>query len=228
MADVSITYRFVFTDGRKLEHVIQLDGATGKLLSAHADAPAEWTALEFKKCDHCPLKPADSQRCPVALNLSKVAEDFKGEKSYEKVTVEVLTAERTYTKQLPLQDGLFGLFGLIMATSDCPYMSFLRPMARFHLPFSTLEETTIRSVGFYLLRQLYVMRQGGKPDFSLSEFTKLYENLTQVNVGIINRIRSIAKADADMNSIVGLDAFASLLSTHISNQLSDLDSLFAK
>jgi hypothetical protein len=162
----------------------------------------------------------------VARNLAMVAHAFKDERSYSKVTVEVETAERVYKKDLPLQDGLFGLFGLIMATSDCPYFSFLRPMARFHLPCSSLDETMVRSASFYLLKQYFVAQKKGAGDFELKEFSKLYDNVGMVNHGIIQRIRAVAKADADANSIVNLDAFASLLSSQAASNFSDLERLF--
>jgi hypothetical protein len=135
MATIQITYRFLFSDGRAVEHEVVLDGDTGRQVSHQQGIPQAWTTLEYKKCRHCPLKREDHPQCPVALNLALVADTFKSEKSIEQVLVEVETTERIYRKGLPLQEGLFGLFGLIMATSDCPFMEFLRPMARFHLPF---------------------------------------------------------------------------------------------
>ena len=226
MQAVHFVYRFVFSDGRKLEHKVSLDAATGRIVDVPVRPTEKWTVLDYKKCSHCPLKSKEHPHCPVAKNLSAVAHDFKSEKSHEQVTVEVISDERTYSKTLALQDGLFGLFGLIMATSDCPHISFLRPMARFHLPFSSLEETTVRAVSFYLLRQTFVAKNGGVGDFSLAEFARLYENLSVVNLGIVDRIRSIALADADLNSVVGLDAFAMILSKNIKSQLDGFESLF--
>src|SRR6476660_5158978 len=143
MATIRITYRFQFSDGRTLEHEVVLDADTGRQLSGPLHSQQAWAALEFKKCKHCPLKPEEHPECPVAKNLALVADAFKNEKSFEKVVAEVVTAERTYMKELKLQEGLSGLLGLIMATSDCPYFEFLRPMARFHLPFSSLKETMV-------------------------------------------------------------------------------------
>lgn len=226
MSNISFTYRFIFPNGRKLEYTVELNSTTGLAMESTA-VPEPWTQLDFNKCTHCPLNAKDNPQCPLAKNLSAVAQDFKMEKSYEKVMVEVDSAERAYRKQLPLQDGLFGLFGLIMATSACPYLAFLRPMARFHLPFSSLEETMVRSASFYLLKQYFVAQQGGTPDFTLKEFGKLYENLNLVNQGIVERIRSVAKADADANSLVNLDSFASLLSSQAASNFSDLAGIFS-
>lgn len=221
------TYRFIFSDGRAREAKVELDTESGRLkpMDGESVAPA-WTELEHQKCMNCPLSKAEHPHCPVAVNLAKVAADFSTEKSFEKIVCEVVAPERSYRKNLPLQEGLFGIFGLIMATSSCPHMSFLRPMAQFHLPFSSLRETMVRSVSFYLFRQYFVARRGEKPDFELKAYAKLYEEIETVNRGIVGRIRSIAKADADMNSIVILDGFAKLLSLQLQDHFSDFEKIF--
>jgi hypothetical protein len=226
MANIKITYRFLFTNDRRLEHEVLLDADTARVISVSPRSRQSWTDLENKKCRHCPLKKEEHPECPVAKNLALVADAFKREKSIEQVLVEVETVERMYRKNLRLQEGLFGLFGLIMATSDCPYMEFLRPMARFHLPFSTLRETTVRAVSFYLLRQYFVAKKGGKPDYDLAELRKHYEHLEGVNLGMAERIRSVTEADAEANSIVILHTFAQLLSDQLTNQLPDLEKMF--
>ncbi|MBT3979701.1 MAG: hypothetical protein HOE90_00025 [Bacteriovoracaceae bacterium] len=113
----------------------------------------EWTKLENYKCQNCPLKVEENEFCPVAKNLFNTVEYFKNAPSFEKAEVYVETPERTYYKNTSLQDGLFSIFGVIMATSGCPPLDFLRPMARFHLPFSTLEETMIRSSSMKKLKK---------------------------------------------------------------------------
>jgi hypothetical protein len=217
----------MFMDGRVQEHDVVLDADSGRQIADPYAAQYAWTDLDHKKCRHCPLRREDHPQCPVARNLAAVADAFKDKKSFESVQVEVETSERRYRKQLHLQEGLFGLVGLIMATSDCPFMEFLRPMARFHLPFSTLKETTIRAVSFYLLRQYFVAKKGGHPDYDLIELQKHYEALEQVNLGMATRIRSISKADAETNSIVILDTFAQMLSEQLTNKLPDLEKMFA-
>lgn len=223
---MKISYRFLLPNRHTRVYDVELDTTTGRLVAAPKTQEHAWTALEHMKCTHCPLNQEDHPQCPVARNLASVADDFKNERSFDKVTVEVVTIERTYRKQLRMQEGLFGLFGLIMATSDCPYFEFLRPMARFHLPFSTYKETTVRSVSFYLLRQYFVAKKGGTPDFELNQLTALYKALEIVNLGMAARIRSMTTNDADANSIVILDGFAKLLSASLSNGLQDLEFMF--
>lgn len=227
MESFKITYRFLFTDARVREYEIEIDRATGRSKTAAMQAAApEWAALEHKKCSHCPLNATEYPQCPVAHSLAAVADDFKSEKSFEKVAAEVVTKERIYRKDIALQEGLFGLFGLLMATSACPYFGFLRPMAMFHLPFSSLRETMVRSVSFYLLKQYFVAKKGGKPDFELADFSGLYSQVEKVNIGIIERIRSISKADAEANSIVILDGFAKLLGFQVTDGLPELEDIF--
>ena len=74
--------------------------------------------------------------------------------SHTEVTTTVVTPERTYVQQGHAQEALRSLFGLIMATSGCPLMLPFKYMARYHLPFSTIEETISRITSTYLLRQL--------------------------------------------------------------------------
>lgn len=226
MSSTKISYRFHLPDGHQRVYDVELDNATGRLVVPPKTTEHAWTALEHMKCAHCPLNQEKHPQCPVARNLGAVADDFKNERSHDRVTVEVVTLERTYRKQLRMQEGLFGLFGLIMATSDCPYFEFLRPMARFHLPFSTYKETTVRSVSFYLLRQYFVAKKGGTPDFELMQLTALYKALEIVNLGMATRIRTMTTNDADANSIVILDGFAKLLSASLSNGLQDLEFMF--
>ena len=107
--------------------------------------------------------------CPVALNIQGLVEAFRESRSHESVEVTVTTAERTFSKATTLHEGISSLLGLIMATSGCPIMERLKPMARFHLPFASLEETTYRMLSMYLVAQLFVKRSGGTPDWDLEE-----------------------------------------------------------
>jgi hypothetical protein len=227
MATTAITYRFHFPDGHSRVHQVVLDADTGRLVSGPLRNSYAWTDLEHKKCKHCPLNKEEHPECPVAKNMALVVDDFQREKSFEKVLVEVATAERTYSKEVSMQDGLFSLMGLIMSTSDCPHLDFLRPMARFHLPFSTPKETTIRSVSFYLLKQYFVANRGGKPDYDLTEFQKLYDAIGDVNIGMAARMRSASQADANSNAIAILDLFAQLLSDQVNQKLSSFEILFS-
>ena len=81
----------------------------------------------------------------MALNIADIVEAFQGTVSYDRCLVRCTTPERTYLKKTSITEALFSIFGIVMATSGCPVMDFFRPMARFHLPFATTDETAFRS-----------------------------------------------------------------------------------
>lgn len=226
METIKIVYDFAFPDGDAKSYTVDLDRGSLTLLPADRARPPAWARLENHQCGHCPLKPAEHPYCPVATNLAALVESFKDKASVAEATVTVTTDERTYVKKLPLQRGIFGVFGLVMATSACPYMDFLKPMARFHLPFSTAEETIVRSVSMYLLHQYFVAKRGGSPDLGLELLETHYENIQKVNDGILERIKGVVQNDADLNALIILQGFADLLTMAISKDLSKIEPLF--
>lgn len=226
MTDANVTYKFKFGNGTERKYEIKMNAGDLSLIEPEFPSLPSWTALDHCKCVHCPLKKEDTPTCPIAKNLAYIADEYKEHKSYEVVEVEVQTKYRNYFKRISLQEGLYSIFGLMMPTSSCPHLKFLRPMARFHLPFSNFQETIVRSASLYLLRQFFVAKRGGKPDFELKGLNKLYDNVQQVNLGIIERIRSVATGDADANSITILQGFAQLLSMQLSDDLSEIEPYF--
>ncbi len=223
---IEFVYHFAFPDGAAKSYTVTLDRATLSFRPATLGTPPAWARLENHQCGHCPLDPARHPHCPVATNMSALVESFKDRASVAEATVTVVTEERSYVKALPLQRGIFGILGLIMATSACPYMEFLRPMARFHLPFSSAEETIVRSVSMYLLHQYFVAKRGGQPDLSLEHLEAYYENLQKVNEGMLDRIKGVVENDADLNALIILQGFADLLTMAISKDLSKIEPLF--
>ena len=98
--------------------------------------------------------------------MSSVIDGFTDLVSYDKVRVTVESEERSVVATLSAQQALASLMGLIMASSGCPRTAVFRPMARFHLPFSSESETAYRVAAMYLLAQHFVARDGGKPDLA--------------------------------------------------------------
>ena len=226
MNPIKIVYDFAFPDGGSKAYTVELDRAT---LSYQPSGDRAATRLGPAREPPMPALPARTGRapyCPVATNLSALVEFFKDKASVAAATVTVTTEERTYVKQLPLQRGIFGIFGLVMATSSCPYMDFLKPMARFHLPFSTAEETIVRSVSMYLLHQYFVAKRGEQPDLGLEHLETHYGNIQKVNDGILERIKGVVQNDADLNALIILQGFADLLTMAISKDLSKIEPLF--
>lgn len=227
MDTISVEYKFEFEDGSKDNFKVDINADTMELITDDTQKHQKWTSLEFKKCPHCPLDKKDFPQCPIASNLNHLVEYFKDTDSFLQTNVLVETANRNYIKKTDLQSAVFSIFGLIMATSKCPHMDFLKPMARFHLPFADPSETMIRAISMYLLKQYFVAKDGGHPDLQLDELETFYSNLHIVNQGIIERIRSLGTGDVQANAIVILDTFATLLSIEISNDLSRIRKYFA-
>lgn len=221
-----IHYEFIFPDGNYQEFELVLDESTMSLVNFNGESKPEWAGLAHKQCSCCPLKQADNPYCPIAVNIAELVDNFKEHLSIEPCQVKCVTPERTYLKETTVQAGLYSILGVIMATSDCPIMNFYKPMARFHLPFSTTQETVFRSASVYLLQQYFEFKRGRKPDIGMAQLGKQLQRVQQVNIGIISRIRSVSVRDADANAVIILDAFAKLLEMAIEKSLSSLEHLF--
>jgi hypothetical protein len=232
MAEVQCRYIFNFNSPDEQQYNLYFDYKDMSLLEksfeGQIDGSLAWAELDSNKCEHCPLKSSEHKYCPAALALGKVAQKFAHVKSYKESKVAVVTNDRTYLKQTTTQEALQGIFGLIMATCNCPYLNFLRPMARFHLPFSNSTETLVRTLSFYLLKQFFRKQGGAEVQCDLKPLTEAYENVQIVNKNLVERIRSLGQGDADLNAIIILDSFATLLAMQVSDDFSDLRPLFTE
>jgi hypothetical protein len=221
-------YIFRFQDNQFKEYRLRLDPVTlGLIREASDQEPADWTLLEYEQCACCPLKTDAYPRCPIAVNIMELVQAFKDVFSYHDCNVICETAERTYSKETSVMEGLSAIFGVIMATSNCPMMEFLKPMARFHLPFSTIEETTVRTASMYLLAQYFRYKNKPGMSFDFSILEKHYARVQQVNEGLLNRINSVGSEDADKNAIITLHSLSQFLSMEIDYSLGGLESIFA-
>ncbi|MGH8708250.1 MAG: DUF6901 family protein [Burkholderiales bacterium] len=212
----NLVYHFQFPDGRS------------ESLDAGAAAPRSglpsWTELGFHQCANCPLSAADTKHCPMAVRLMPLVALFEQVRSYDDVTAQVESDERTVTKRTSVQKVLRSLMGLLSASSECPRIEFLKPMAHYHLPFSSREETVYRVVSTYLLAQ-YFLRQQGKPaDAGLTGLKAHYRELQQVNQGMAARLGAIRdeQGDSSVNALVLLDLFAQSLPDSIDADLEEL------
>jgi hypothetical protein len=220
-------YLFKFEDGRVIDYPIALDAESLSFIPGeNRPEPPEWTRLAYQQCTECPLHEDAYPRCPIAVNLMELVETFKDVFSYHDCEVTCKSAERAYSKKTSVMEGLSAIFGVIMATSDCPIMEFLKPMARFHLPFATIEETTVRTASMFLLAQYFKHKdqQGMTCDFSLLE--KQYTRVQNVNEGLLGRINSVSSEDADKNAIITLHSLSQFLSMEIDYSLSSLEYIF--
>jgi hypothetical protein len=222
-----ISYTFVFPGGDAQVFDLLLDTGTLNLITQPRDTPPPWTLLRHNQCVNCPLDSNQHRFCPVALNFVDVAEQFANRVSYEEVRVIVTTAERTYSKDTALQQGLSSLLGVVMTTSGCPIMEPLKPMVRQHLPFATLSETVIRAVSNYLLAQ-YLLRSDAKSfEFGLAGLNRIYAEVALVNRDFVRRLREAATEDADINALMGLDCFATMVPLIAENMLKEIKPYFS-
>jgi hypothetical protein len=224
---VTFQYQFTFSSGELKVFSIQLDPATLRILQPPRSSYPDWTRLGHHQCANCPLAESEHPRCPAAASLVEVIEQFGKSLSIEEVEVRIQVEERQYLKRCSLQEAVSSLIGIYMVTSGCPVMAKLRPMVRFHLPFSTLEETRYRAISMYLLAQYFLARRGQDPDWTLTRFVKLYEEILTVNSAFAKRLATARVEDASLNAIVRLDAVASSIAFTVDQQILDeLEQLF--
>jgi len=142
--------------------------------------------------------------------------------------VTVVSDQRTYSRrQIPVQEALSSLLGLILTTSGCTTLDLLRPMARMHLPFASVEETTLRAVSTYLLAQYFRRKQGMSVDWNLDGLLKVYRQIGAINVNVCEQLRTAVSQDASLNAVIVLDTFAQMLHGSIETELTQFERLFA-
>lgn len=226
-ADIEIRYSFETSDGRIFQLPILLDRLTLLVRLPESATPPHWTDLAYQQCSHCPLRATSSPHCPAARAVVPLVEVFGEMLSYDNVAATVTLHDRTVVKETTVQRALSSILGLLMATSGCPQLAFLRPLARFHQPFATREETMFRATSAYLLGQYFKHQQGLPVDFVLTGLKDAYNDLQLVNIGMARRMRGIDMGgDANVNAIVLLDLFAKELPLAIDENLHELAHLF--
>ena len=220
----SIQYYFTFDDGLELKFNVDLDRVFDPK-RIPADAP-EWTQLGNNQCSNCPLSKAEYSHCPAAIDLDKMARDFQKLPAHTKANVRVVTPEREYVKRVGLEEGVRALMGLIMATSSCPIFGELKPNARNHLPFASREEFILRSASMYLMRQYFVMREGGMPDWELKGLVRTNEQLQLVNHAFWQRTVGAFQNDSNSKALLSFFTMSSSVSASLDAQLGKIKPLF--
>lgn len=230
MDDIEIHYRFILDNQNSEDFDIQLDGRTLRmvdesLLLAVEDIP-DWCSLEFHQCSSCPLTVEIHPQCPAAVSIASVIERFDHVFSHDEIELQVIRGARHLSQHTTAQRAISSLLGLLFATSGCPHTDFLKPMARFHLPLASEEETIFRAAGMYLLAQYYRQQDGQESALDLSGLTEIYQNLHLINKMIAERIRSVANSDSSVNAVVLLDMFTNLMPFVIEEHMDEIRHLF--
>lgn len=227
MKTIDTDYIFKFKNKQEKHVHICLNPKTLELIAEVPDKLPTWTDLAFHQCPNCLLSIHSSPTCPAAVHFVKLIESFGHLKSYDIVMVEILTPERITFNETSAQKGLSSLLGLIMSTSGCPHLDFFKPMARFHLPFANILETTFRAVSMYLIAQYFRRQEGLNADLELEGLRKIYSDIQLINVAMADRLRAIAPKEIALNALVMLDMFAKSVSLAIDKSLDDIRPLFA-
>jgi hypothetical protein len=219
-------YKIELEESQCANFHIKLDPLTLTMMPASPGPYPQWTQLLYKTCKCCLLSPETHQYCPIAVNILELVDRFKDILSHKNCMVICETANRTYSKRTSAMEGLTSVFGIVMATSNCPVMNFLKPMARFHLPFSSVEETTVRSTSLFLLSQYFAHKKDRVKVFDFEKLEKSYARVQLVNEGLLDRIRSLGKRDADKNAIITLHSISQFLSMEMDFSLTSISHLF--
>lgn len=204
MADEKLVFKYHFdSDGQVENFTCHIDRQTLINEEVAQENPPDWTRLEVGKCENCPLQVEHHSHCPAALSLVRIATQFGNRLSYEKTVTAVETEIRTVSLKGDLQKGLSPLVGLLLATSGCPRFSLFQPMALFHLPFATPEETHFRVFANTLAKAYF----SGK-EFDIGTIADNYSAISIVNRGLSTRLSKAIEGDSGLNSIVILDLFS--------------------
>jgi len=228
MSTYTIEYQLVLPGGQKVSYPLQFDEQTIRLVN---DIPGELpdsARLNFKRCSHCPLKPDSKAYCPLAANLVGIITRFDGLMSYDNLDLTVITEQRTIYKSTTVQEALGAILGLVIPTSGCPHTAYFRPMARYHLPLASTDETIYRAASMYLLAQYFRKIAGKSAELDLGGLKAIYQNMQILNMAIADRLRAASKTDSSVNAVILLDMFALALPFAIEESLEELRSFFSR
>ncbi len=226
MNNIFYNYKFDFPDGNQKEFMVDFDNQSLRSVLPEGNQYPDWAQLEFHQCLNCPLTSEDYLYCPLAVNLVPIIYWCKELASYDEVDVTITSAEREVRAHTSLQRAVSSLLGLLMSSSACPKMKFLRPLARFHLPLATHEETIFRAVSATFLKKYFDDKEDKNDQDQLVELKQQYEELQDLNRFIAERIRGATKRDAAVNAIVLLDVLSKSVSYSIDDSLQQIRYLF--
>jgi hypothetical protein len=162
----------------------------------------------------------------MAESLVELLEFSEKLDSFRSLAVTITTPEREIRTAATAQRAISALMGLLIATSGCPEVAWLRPMARFHQPLASEEETIYRAASMYLLAQYFCEKHGQSPDWSMQGLRQRYQRLHEINIAMAERMRSAIERDAPVNAVILLDLFAKAMPYSVDDSLAELEYLF--
>jgi hypothetical protein len=215
----TITYTFTM-EQKEITHSVDIDRPDSSTTNPAPLPP--WVKLENNQCTNCPLKKETSPCCPVAVDLTKIINDFQKVPAINKVVVKVKTQEREYLKQTTVEEGVRALIGVVMASSGCPILSTLKPMVRNHLPFVSQDEYMSRMLSHYLLKEFFKRRKGQEPDWELKGMLDSHKQLQLVNHGFWQRIYPVCEKDSNIKALLSFFTLSSNVTKTLDAQLDKL------
>ncbi|MEH6345821.1 MAG: hypothetical protein V7785_12090 [Bermanella sp.] len=224
--ETHLSYQFTLPDESILEYRFHFDGER-YVLQKEQNTPPPWSELPFQQCSHCPYKGTKGPNfCPMAQQLSLVVEDVDHLMSHDKVEMRVDNGQRIIMQEADVQEAVGSLLGLIFASSGCPHTEFLLPMARYHLPLASAEETLWRACGSFLLAQ-YFREENNEPGEKLEDVLRRYQNLESINRAMVKRLKNQVATDSCLNAIVILDNYAKHFPKFLEQSIQNLKPLYA-
>jgi len=223
---VRITYIFTTSDNVRKVFEVRLNATTLELVEEIRFPLPDWVRLDFHQCPVCPLTMAAHPYCPAAAHLVSIVKCFDGLLSHDPIRLDVITEERSISKDTTVQRAVGSMMGLVLAASGCPRTVHFRPMARFHLPLASEEETVYRATSMYLLAQYFRQLDGHDPDLQLTGLMQIYNNIQTVNRTIAERLRAATETDSSINAIIFLDMYAKAMPYVIREALEEVRHLF--
>lgn len=218
-----IRYEFIFKSQDNFQYEVDIDPITMEHSVPLGSAP-EWSALDVEKCSHCPLNSQTTEHCPLARRIAPIL-SFDAHPAFESVQVKVHKDNMTIESQSTVQEAYRSLIGLVMATSGCPHTGFFKPMAWFHLPFATQDETLFRACATFLLFQFFDPIDPENENH-FSDLKQVYENIHIVNQQIAKRLKTASAAESTINALTILDIFAQSFLPTLNQSLQELAFLF--
>ena len=156
----------------------------------------KWAELDFHKCDHCPLSSDEHQYCPASVSIADIIEYFNDHPGHTHARCIVHTQGKTIVADKSIQEALTALIGLRLASSKCPILSHMKPMARFHDPFLSPYQLVYRATSMFLLGQYIRHREGESAEWSGDGLKTLYDKVGRVNMKLSERIRSAGEVES--------------------------------
>jgi hypothetical protein len=211
----NVIYFFKLASGAEHRFDVDLDrpSRTGELPT--------WTRLAADKCPHCPLPDDDKARCPAAADLVPLIERFSALTSVDRIDVRVVTDQYEARKRTDSQTALSALMGLILATSACPILGRMRPLAHTHMPFATPTEMVYRIASMHLFGGFLRGEPAG-----LSGLEDFFKDIDTLNRAFARRLKRAAEGDAGINALIMLHSRAMLASLSLEPEMARIRAWF--